>query len=255
MIFETHAHLNSSRFDEDREAVIEKLKEAGVDLLINVGDTLASSRECIELAEQYAFIYAAVGVHPESAGEERETYIATLSEMSKHEKVRAIGEIGLDYHFEDNPPREVQREVFDEQLSLAKELSLPVIVHSRDAAEDTFDILSGYAGRVPVVLHCYSYSPEFALRAVKELDACIGVGGVVTFNNAKKLVKTVESLPLDRILLETDCPYMAPAPFRGERNDPSMLPYIARRIGEIKGVSFEEVCFVTHENAERFFRK
>lgn len=255
MIYETHAHLNSERFDADRDEVIDRIQRTGIERLINVGDSLEASRECIAFAKKYDFIYAAVGIHPENAGEHPDTYIDELRELAHYEKTCAVGEIGLDYYWKENPPRELQKEVFERQLELAEECSLPVIIHSRDAAEDTFEIMSRHKGRLKAVLHCYSYSPEYAARAIKELGVFIGVGGVVTFKNAKKLVETVEKTDLSRIFLETDCPYMAPEPYRGKRCDSSYLPLIAEKIAQIKGVSVDEVFSVTYENALNFFKR
>ncbi len=255
MIFETHAHINSSRFDTDREETISRIKAAGVDTLINVGDSIEGSKESVKLAMANDMIYAAVGIHPESAGSVPLDYIDILRDMASYEKVVAIGEIGLDYYWEENPDADIQKKVFGGQLSLARELCMPVIIHSREACEDTFNILRDYFGQIPVVYHCFSYSPEFAEQLVKYADTYIGVGGVVTFKNAKKLVETVRRIPVDRILLETDCPYMAPEPHRGKRNDSSYLPIIASKIAEIKDLSPEEVCGITHDTAGKIFMK
>ena len=238
MIFETHAHYDDDRFKDDRDETIKRVHEKGVAPIINVGASIGSTMTTIELAKKYDFIYAAVGVHPSDIADLNEETFAWLREQTAWERTVAVGEIGLDYYWDKEPNvQENQRYWFKRQLELAAEASLPVIIHSRDAAQDTMEIMTEAAKKnIRGVIHCYSYSPEMALEYVK-LGYYIGVGGVVTFKNAKKLVQTVSELPLDRILLETDCPYMAPEPHRGTRNDSSNIPYVIKKIAEIKGTT------------------
>ena len=248
MIFDTHAHYDDSAFDDDREEIIDALSKSDVKKIVNVGANLATSRNSIELAHKYDFFYAAVGVHPDDAAEVNDEGIAKIRAMCDDKKVVAVGEIGLDYYWnKDNV--EIQKDAFIRQIELAKEMKLPIIVHSREAAKDTMDILSEYAaGKVGGVVHCFSYSPEIALEAVK-MGFYIGVGGVVTFKNAKKLKETVEIIPLEKIVLETDCPYLAPTPFRGERNSSLYLEYVVEEIARLKGIDTEEVKETTWKNA------
>jgi len=256
MIFETHAHYDDEQFESGREALLASLPDCGIKRVVNVGASLATTRNSIELAEAYDFIYASVGVHPSDIAELDEEQFSWLKEQLVHPKVVAVGEIGLDYYWDKEPEvQKNQRYWFKRQLELAKEAGLPVIVHSRDAAADTMEILKeAYTPDVKAVIHCYSYSPEMAAEFVK-MGYYIGVGGVVTFKNAKKLKETVEKIPLNRILLETDCPYMAPEPYRGKRNDSRYIPYIVSKIAELKKVSIEEVEAVTWQNAMEFYGK
>ena len=256
MIFETHAHYDDRRFDDDREELLRKMEEAGIGKIINSGASVDSTKKTVELAEKYPNVYAAVGVHPTDAEELDETFLEWMKEKAAWEKTVAIGEIGLDYYWEKEPEVQAnQRYWFKRQLELAKEVDLPVIVHSRDAAADTIQILKDVKEwNLKGVIHCYSYSKEMALEFIK-MGYYIGVGGVITFKNAKKLVETVEVIPLERILLETDCPYMAPEPFRGKRNSSLYLPYVVQKIAEIKGISIEEVERVTEANARALFTK
>ena len=256
MIFETHAHYDDRRFDDDREELLQKMEEAGIGKIINSGASVDSTKKTVELAEKYPNVYASVGVHPTDAEELDETFLEWMKEKAAWEKTVAIGEIGLDYYWEKEPEVQAnQRYWFKRQLELAKEVNLPVIVHSRDAAADTMQILKDVKEwNLKGVIHCYSYSKEMALEFIK-MGYYIGVGGVITFKNAKKLVETVEAIPLERILLETDCPYMAPEPFRGKRNSSLYLPYVVQKIAEIKGVSTEEVERVTEANARALFTK
>ena len=252
MIFDTHAHYDDEQFDTDRDALLRGMAEQNVGTIINVGASLEGCWRSVELAHQYPFVYAAVGIHPDEVGDLNEESFARLRETARmEEKVVAIGEIGLDYHW-DVQPHEVQKYWFVKQMELAKELDLPIAVHSRDAAKDTFDLIADRGKGQRGVIHCYSYSPEMAQEYVK-LGYHIGLGGVVTFKNAKKLRQTVEQISREHILLETDCPYMAPEPHRGTRNDSSNLSYVAARIAEIKGVSVQEVEQTTWENACRVF--
>ena len=252
MIFDTHAHYDDERFDPDREELLAGMREHNVGTIINVGAALAGCEASVALAETYDFIYAAVGVHPDEVGSLNEDTFSRLRQLAvSHPKVVAIGEIGLDYYWEEEP-REVQKQWFLRQMELARELSLPIAVHSREAARDTFDLISGYGRDLPGVLHCYSYSPEMAQEYVK-LGYYIGLGGVVTFKNAKKAKETAKVIPLERILLETDCPYLAPTPFRGKRNCSVYIDYVAEEIAQLKGISKEEVIAVTEQNARKLF--
>ena len=251
MIFDTHAHLNDPAFDEDREELISGLPEKGIGFVMNVGCCLDSSKDCIALAEKYSFIYASVGSHPDSAGEVCEELMQTYLEMSKHSKVKAIGEIGLDYYYE-GFDREIQIKAFEMQMELARQAQLPVIVHERDAHGDGMDIVRKFPD-VTGVFHCYSGAAEMA-RQLVDLGWYIGFTGVLTFKNARKAVETAASIPLERILLETDCPYMSPEPFRGKRNDPGRLIHMAQKLAEIRGLSVEEIIAITTENAKRLYR-
>ena len=252
MIFESHAHYDDDAFEEDRDKLLAGLKENGIGYVINVSSDLDSVRKTISLAEKYSFLYAAAGVHPSDTGELNEENFAWLKRQCGEEKVLAVGEIGLDYYW-DNVERGVQRKWFARQLALANEAGLPVVVHSRDAAKETLDVMRAEA---PVkkrgVIHCFSYTKETA-REFLDMGYLIGVGGVVTFKNAKKLRECVEYLPMEAILLETDCPYLAPEPYRGKRNCSLYLPYVAAEIARMKGLSAEEVIEVTERNAKRLF--
>ena len=256
MIFETHAHYDDSRFDNDRDELLKGMEENGIGRIINCGASVDSAKMTIKLAQTYPNVYAAVGVHPSDIEEMDETFLDWMKEQATWEKTVAIGEIGLDYYWHKEPEiQEQQRYWFKRQLALAKETDLPVIIHSRDAAADTMQMLkSVQEWELKGVIHCYSYSKEMALEFVK-MGYYIGVGGVVTFKNAKKLVETVETIPLERILLETDCPYLTPEPFRRKRNSSLYLPYVIEKIAEIKGISKEEVERVTEANARALFTK
>ena len=255
-IFDTHAHYDADRFDSDRDALLSAMPGVGVGLVLDPGCDLPSSHAAAELAERYPHVYAAVGIHPEDCDGFQDGDLTELRQLLEQPKVVAIGEIGLDYYWDKEPKvQENQRYWFKRQLELAAEASLPVIIHSRDAAQDTMEIMTEAAKKnIRGVIHCYSYSPEMALEYVK-LGYYIGVGGVVTFKNAKKLVQTVSELPLDRILLETDCPYMAPEPHRGTRNDSSNIPYVIKKIAEIKGTTPDEVERKTRANAFELFTR
>lgn len=255
MIFETHAHYDDHQYDEDRHELLSGMQQQGVDYVVNVGADLESCATTVELTKQYDYIYGAVGVHPECVGREGalEQALAKLEEYSKLDKIVAIGEIGLDYHY-DEFDKNQQMQWFLGQMELAKQLHLPIIVHSRDAANDTVEAMTkANASEIGGVVHCYSYSKELAKTFVK-MGFYIGVGGVVTFKNAKKLVETVEYLPLERIVLETDCPYMAPTPYRGSRNSSLYIPAIAEKIAEIKGVTVEQVYETTMKNAKNLYQ-
>lgn len=256
MIFETHAHYDDEKFDGDREELIAELREAGIGHVINVGASIESTKTTLELVKKHDFMYAAAGVHPSDVDGLNEETFAWLAEQTRLDKTVAVGEIGLDYYWDKEPEvQKNQRIWFQKQMELARKADLPVIIHSRDAAEDTMRIMKEvHAEEIPGVIHCYSYSPEMAKEFVK-MGYYIGVGGVVTFKNAKKLVQTVQEIPIERILLETDCPYMAPEPHRGTRNSSLNLPYVAAKIAELKGISAEEVISITEQNAYRLFSK
>ena len=251
MYFDSHAHYDDERFDEDRETLIESLKEKGVDFVVNAAADMKSCHTSLQLAEKYPFIYSSVGVHPHDVKDLTETDIEEMRELAKHKKVVAIGEIGLDYYY-DNSPREEQRIWFKRQLQLAKELNLPVIIHSREASQETFDIIME-SGVKEGVIHCFSGSYELAKEYVKK-GFYIGVGGSLTFKNAKKTVKVVEGIGLEHIVIETDCPYLTPVPHRGERNDSSYLKFVVQKIAQIKGISEAEVKMVSSQNAKKLFR-
>lgn len=259
MIFESHAHYDDRQFDVDRETLLENLPFQNVGVIVNVGSDIRSSKESITLAHQYDYIYAAIGVHPDEVDTMKEADMEELSHMAKEDKVVAIGEIGLDYfRKEGNAYKSVQKEWFCRQLDLAKEIEKPVIIHSRDAAEDTIQILRDFRKENPQienpgVIHCYSYSPELAKEYVA-MGFYIGIGGVVTFKNAKKLVETVAQIPLERILVETDSPYLCPEPNRGKRNDSSQIRYVMDRIADIRGITPEEVEKQTEMNARKMYR-
>lgn len=252
MIFDTHAHYETEQFEEDREVILSAMPGKGVAGIVNVGASLAGCRASLELAHKYPFIYAAVGVHPDETGELNEETFAELREWAKDEKVVAIGEIGLDYYW-DKEPRDIQKKWFIRQLELAKELALPVNIHSREAAEDTFQIIKEHGEGLTGIIHCYSGSKEMAAEYVK-LGFYIGVGGVVTFKNGKKLKDVVKAVPLERIVLETDAPYMAPTPFRGKRNDSSYIIYMAEEIARLKEISVDAVLAQTEKNAREVYR-
>ncbi len=251
MIFDSHAHYDSKQFEEDRDQLLNSMQENGIGTIVNSAADWDSVTEVVELAEKYPFIYAAVGLHPDEVGDLNEERFAYLKMQCQKEKVVAVGEIGLDYYW-DNESHDVQKKWFIRQLELARELDLPVIIHSRDAAADTLEIMQKYAQGLRGVIHCFSYSKELAREYVK-MRFHIGVGGVVTFKNGKKLKEIVEEIPLERILLETDCPYLAPVPFRGKRNSSLYIPYIAEEIANLKGVTYEEVVTQTELNAKKLF--
>lgn len=253
MIFDTHTHYDDEAFEEDRDALITSLPARNVGLLVNVGASLSSCRETLRMAEKYPFVYGAIGVHPSETAELNEDNFLQLSEMVKHEKCVAVGEIGLDYYWPE-PDRETQKFWFKRQLGLARELNLPVVIHSRDAANDTITIMKDmHAEEIGGVIHCFSYTRETAAIFLK-MGFYIGIGGVVTFKNARKIKEAVEEIPLERIVLETDCPYLAPVPFRGKRNSSLNIPYVIEEIARIKQVSPNEVEEITWENAHRLYR-
>lgn len=251
-MFDTHAHMDDRAFREDRDILLEGLADKGVQLVMNPGCSLESSRNAVALAEKYPFVYAAVGSHPDVANEVNETVLDEYRKLCKLcDKVKAIGEIGIDYHYEDIP-RQLQLKAFRMQMELAEELNLPVIVHEREAHEDGMAVVREFP-KVTGVFHCYSGSAEMA-RQLVDKGWYIGFTGVLTFKNARKAVETAASLPLDRIVLETDCPYMVPDPFRGKRNDPGYLFRMAEKLAEIRGVDVEEIKMITTENGKRLYR-
>ena len=251
MLFDTHAHMDDRAFDTDREALLAGLPEKGIGLVMNPGCSLESSRNASLLAQKYDYIYAAVGSHPDAADEVNEEVLEEYRELCKlNPKIKAIGEIGLDYHYEDIP-REIQLQAFRAQMALAAELNLPVIVHEREAHEDGMAVVREFPS-VTGVFHCYSGSAEMA-RQLVDKGWYIGFTGVLTFKNARKAVEVAQSIPLERIVLETDCPYMAPEPFRGKRNDPGCLYRMAEKLAELRGVSVEEIHRITMENGRRLY--
>ena len=253
MIFESHAHYDDDAFAEDREQLLASLPENGIGTVINVGASIGSCKTTVELIQKYPFMYGAVGVHPSETAELNEENFAWLKQLCSGEKIVAVGEIGLDYHWEEPEPA-IQKQWFARQLELAVEVNLPVIIHSREAAKDTLDIMkASHAQETGGVVHCYSYTKEMA-REYLNMDYYFGIGGVITFKNAKKLKEAVDYIPLEKILLETDSPYLAPEPNRGKRNSSLNIPYIAQEIAQLKGVTYEEVVQVTEENARRLFR-
>lgn len=252
MIFDTHAHYDDDAFDEDRDALLSGMKEAGVEYIVNVGASMASSERSLKLAEKYPFVYAAVGVHPDEVGELDEEKLTQLREWSNHPKVKAIGEIGLDYYW-DKEKHDLQKHWFMRQMELASEVNLPMIVHSREAAKDTLDmVIAAKPLDLSGIIHCYSYSVEQA-REYLNMGYYIGIGGVLTFKNAKKLKEVAEYAPLSQIVLETDCPYLAPTPFRGKRNDSSLIAYVAEELAAIKNMPVEEVLCITNENGKKLY--
>lgn len=253
MIFDTHAHYDDEAFHEDRDAVLKSLAEHGIEAVVNVGASIQTTKNTLELMKKYPFVYGAVGVHPSETAELNDHLFDWLSHVSGEEKVVAIGEIGLDYHW-DEPGPELQKKWFVRQLGLAREKKLPVIIHSRDAAKDTLDIMKAEkAEEIGGVIHCFSYSLEMA-KEYLNMGFYLGIGGVLTFNNAKKLKEVVAYMPLDRIVLETDCPYLSPVPNRGKRNSSLNLPYVVDEISRIKEVSVEQIIAVTEENAKKLYR-
>ena len=252
MLFDTHAHMDDRSFDEDRQDLLAALPERGISLLMNPGCSYESSLNAIALSKQYDYIYAAGGSHPDVADEVDDALIAKYRELCKQNpKVKAIGEIGLDYHYEDIP-REIQKKAFRLQMELARELELPVLVHEREAHEDGLKIVDEFP-TVKGVFHCYSGSLEMAKELIKR-GWYIGFTGVLTFKNARKAIEVAANIPLDRIVIETDCPYMAPVPFRGKRNDPGLVCHMAEKLAEIRGITAGEAARLTLENGKRLYR-
>lgn len=252
-IFDTHAHYDDKAFDEDREELLSCLPERGIARVVNVGASMASCGRTAELMSKYDFIYGAMGIHPNETKELDKEALEKLKELCSLKKCVAVGEIGLDYYW-DEPEREIQRAWFARQLSLARECCLPVIIHSRDAAKDTIDVMQGErAWEIGGVVHCFSYTKETA-KTFLDMGFYIGIGGVLTFKNARKLKEAAEYIPLDRIVLETDCPYLAPEPNRGKRNSSLNLPYVAQALAQLKGISEEELRQVVWDNSVRLYR-
>lgn len=252
MIFETHAHYDDKAFDQDRDTLLKSLPLEGIGTVINVSSDLSSVERTIGLMEKYEFVYGAIGIHPSDTGELTKENFTWLREQCFHKKTVAVGEIGLDYYWKE-PEKEIQKKWFEQQLLLAQEVKLPVIIHSREAAKDTLDMMKAlHAEKTGGVIHCFSYTKEMAAEFLK-LDFYFGIGGVVTFNNANKLKEAVSYIPMEKLLLETDSPYLAPVPNRGKRNSSLNIPYIAEKIGELKGISSEEVVEICKKNAERLF--
>ena len=252
MLFDTHAHYDAEQFDPDRDQVLEALPSRGVSLVVDPGCDIPSSRAALALAEKYPFLYAAVGYHPESCAPYRPEELDILRDMARHPKVVAIGEIGLDYYWEENPPKELQQQVFRRQMALAEELDLPVIVHDREAHADALAIVREFP-RVRGVFHCFSGSAEMARELVK-LGWMVSFTGVLTYKNARKALEAAAAVPLERLMIETDSPYMAPVPKRGTRNDSRNVAFICEKLAEVKGISPEECQQITWENGKRFFR-
>lgn len=253
MIFDSHAHYDDEAFDQDREELLGSMQKAGIGRIVNVGASLRGVEETVKLTEQYPFLYGAVGVHPDEVGDLDEERLQWLKDLCQREKTVAVGEIGLDYYW-DKMPRKTQQEWFIRQLYLAREVDLPVVIHSREAARDTFEIMKAeHAGTTGGVIHCFSGSKEMA-REYLNLGYEIGIGGVVTFKNARVMKEVAAYVPLDRMLVETDCPYLAPAPFRGKRNSSLYLPYIIEEIARLKGITPQEVEEATYGNAMRMYR-
>lgn len=253
MIFDTHAHYDDDAFEGDREQLLKNLKNSGIEGVVNVGASIQTTKNTLELIKKYPFVYGAVGVHPNETAELNEDLLNWLKNVSRTEKVVAIGEIGLDYYW-DEPDREIQKHWFVRQMDAARETGLPVIIHSRDAAADTLDLMKAQNARdLGGVIHCFSYGKEMA-REYLDMGFYLGIGGVLTFPNAKKLKEVVEYMPMEQLVLETDCPYLSPVPNRGKRNSSLNLPYVVGAISQMKGISAEEVIEITSRNAKRLYR-
>ncbi|WP_449538318.1 TatD family hydrolase [Ferdinandcohnia sp. Marseille-Q9671] len=252
MLIDTHAHLNAIQYQDDLEEVIERAQKEGVTTIVVVGFDRETITRAIELAEQYEFIYATVGWHPVDAIDMTDEDLQWIEELCSHPKVVALGEMGLDYHW-DKSPKDIQKEVFRKQIALAKKVKLPIIIHNREATADIIEILEEENAReVGGIMHCFTGSVEVAKQCM-DMNFYISFGGPVTFKNAKKPKEVAVEIPLDRLLIETDCPYLTPHPFRGKRNEPSYVKYVAEQLAELKGVSFEEIAQKTTDNAKRFF--
>ncbi len=254
-IIDTHAHYDDKVFDEDRHELLSSMESQGIGKIVNIGSSMESSRVTVQLTRQYDFVYGVVGVHPSETMElEQDSCYEELRNLASQPKIVAIGEIGLDYYW-DEPERDIQKKHFERQLELARELGKPIVVHSRDAAADTLDMMKALHGEeMGGIIHCFSYGKEMA-REYLNMGFYLGIGGVLTFQNAKKLKEVVEYMPMDRIVLETDSPYLSPVPFRGKRNSSLNLPYVVKAIAEIKGVEEEEVIRSTYENACKCYFK
>ena len=251
MLFDTHAHYDDEAFDADREALLAAMPEKNVGLIVNPGCTVETSRQAVALAGQFPYVYAAVGIHPENCGDFTDEDIAVLRQLAQHDKVVAIGEIGLDYYWEENPPRDWQQMVLRKQMALAEELKLPVIIHDRDAHADTLAIVKEFP-QVRGVFHCYSGSVEDA-RTLLKMGWMLSFNGAITFKNARKAPEVIAEVPMERIMIETDSPYLTPVPYRGKRNNSGYVHLVAEKIAEIKGMTAREVEEITFENGKRFF--
>lgn len=252
-MFDSHAHYDDKAFNQDRDEVLNLVYQDGVKYIVNAGSSVKSSKTCVELSKKFDFVFAAIGVHPHDASRVSENYLSSIEDLSKYEKVVAIGEIGLDYHY-DFSPRDVQKKCFIEQINLAKHLNLPIIVHDREAHEDVIKILrQEKAETAGGVMHCFSGSLELARETVK-MGMYLGIGGSVTFSNAKKTLEVVKNIPLEYLVSETDCPYLTPVPHRGKRNDSRYMKHVIEKIAEIKGLTFEETSGKLTENAKRLFK-
>ena len=252
MLFDTHAHLDDDAFDADRDILIESIRNSEVSKFVNVAASMKSAIQSIELAKKYEFVYAAVGIHPHEAATINEEQIQKVKHLAKDKKVVAIGEIGLDYYY-DFAPKDVQKKWFIEQINLAEELQLPYIIHSRDATKDTFDIVKENTKSVKFVLHCYSQSKEMVKQYV-DLGGYISFAGTLTFKNATNLKEAIKEVPLNRLLIETDAPYLSPVPMRGKRNNPTYVKFVAEEAARLLGLSYEEICEITYDNAIEFFK-
>jgi TatD DNase family protein len=252
-LIDTHAHLDFEQYDKDRDEVLNRAREIGVEKIFNIGADLESSRRTVELAKKYNNIYAVVGIHPHDADTVNKESLAEIKKLALNNKVKALGETGLDFYY-DNSPREKQKEAFKKQLDLAKELDLPVVIHSRSAGEETLNAIDQVADfSANLIFHCYAYGPEL-IKKIIERDYYAAFGGLITFNSAGEIRKALEKMPLNRILLETDSPYLTPSPNRGKRNEPSYLQYILKKAAEIKKVAPEELAEITSKNAERIYK-
>ena len=253
MIFDTHAHYDDKQFEQDREELLASMKDNGIGTIVDVGSNMETSARIVDAVKRYPMMYGAVGVHPSDTADLTDSDIDTLKEYAGKDKILAIGEIGLDYYW-DEPERAIQKKWFEAQIELAREVKLPIIIHSRDAAKDTYDIMKAlHAEDIGGVVHCFSYSKEMA-RQFLDMGFYIGIGGVVTFKNAKTLKEVAAYAPLDRIVLETDCPYLSPEPNRGKRNSSLNLNYVAEELSQIQGIDKEELIAVTEENARKLYR-
>ena len=253
MIFDTHTHYDDEAFDKDREELLNSLTENGIEAVVNIGADIKSTKTTLELTERYHFIYGTAGVHPSSTAELNEENFAWLKTAAREPQIVAVGEIGLDYYW-DEPAHDIQKKWFERQLKLAREVNLPVSIHSRDAAKDTLEIMKAHkAEEIGGVIHCFSYGTEMA-KEYLNMGFFIGIGGVLTFKNAKKLKEVVAYSPIEQLVLETDCPYMAPEPYRGKRNSSLNLTYVAEAMAEIKGLTKDQVIEITNMNAKRLYR-
>ncbi len=251
MIFDTHAHYDDEAFDDDREQILERMRNRGVEYIVNVAASIASCKSTIGLTRRFPYVYGALGVHPDDISELTGEDYKWLEKNVYKPKIVAVGEIGLDYHWNDNKEQQIQ--AFERQMDIAREAGLPIIIHSRDAAQDTYEVMkAAKADEIGGVVHCFSYTKEMAQKFM-DMGFYLGIGGVITFSNARKLREVVEYMPMDYMVIETDCPYLAPVPNRGKRNDSFNLPYVVSKIAEIKGISSDEVIDITSENAKKLY--